>query len=246
MKNEMPSMIFADRDGRIMDFEGMSMVGRSGDYFMPITPDDTIPLPGGSHFYVLPDRYPMGMDRETGEIVVVKKNPYDGKGPVFAVATFLCAAHTQTYIAAWESKTGAKTLPLYAYTALGWSDGFVTTAIRTDASRRQDPEMFNMELVQRRNSRVEKGIPKKQARRAPYPLRLELWLPCSSSTCSREGKRPLCPRRPQCNATLRRMYLIPGRMRHRRLLSSVSHSSPLLKRSPRSPSSISRMSRTLW
>jgi len=148
MKADTPNMVFADREGNIMDFEGLGMVGRSGDYFMPIPHEEVIPLPGGSHFYVLPDRYPMGVDRDTGEIVVLKKNPYDGKGPVFAVSTFLCAAHTQTALAAWESKSTAGTLPLFAYTALGWSGGFVTTAIRVDDSRRQDPEMFRMDAVE--------------------------------------------------------------------------------------------------
>ncbi len=142
-----PSMIFADKNGNIMDFEGLGMVVRSGDYFVPASREDTIPLPKGSQLYVLPDRLPMGMDRETGEIVVLRKNPFDGRGPVYAVAAFLSAAHTQTHLAAWENRANAGILPLFAYTGLGWSDGFVATAMRTDASRRQDPDMFDMDAV---------------------------------------------------------------------------------------------------
>ena len=148
MNENMPNMIFADKNGNIMDFEGLAMVARSGDYLLPVQEEETISLPEGSQLYVLPERYPIGMDRDTGEIVVLKKNPYDGKGPVYAVATFMCAAHTQTYTPAWEKRTDAQTLPLFAYTALGWADGFVATALRTDESRRQDADTFDMDLVQ--------------------------------------------------------------------------------------------------
>lgn len=142
-------MVFADKNGNIMDFEGLAMVARSGDYLHPIEADETIPLPEGSQLYVLPDRYPIGLDRETGEVVVLKENPYDGSFPVFAVATFLCAAHTNTYVAAWERTSRACALPLFAYTALGWlGKSFVATAIRTDDSRRQDPETFDLEKVE--------------------------------------------------------------------------------------------------
>ncbi len=199
MKNQMPSLVFADREGRIMDFEGLSMVGRSGDYFMPVTREDTIALPGGSHFYVLPDRYPVGMDRETGEIVTLKKNPYDGKGPVFAVATFLCAAHTQTYVAAWETKMGAKTLPFYAYTALGWSDGFVTTAVRTDESRRQDPEMFNMDLVRKGIAQWKKEFPENRLVEHLSHCALVYGCPAALNLFQGREEGPL-PTSPSCNA----------------------------------------------
>lgn len=149
MTETMPNMIFADKHGNIMDFEGLAMVARSGDYLLPVTRGETIPLPPGSQLYVLPDRYPVGLDRDTGEIVTLRKNPYDDRGPVYAVATFLSAAHTQTHLAAWEKTDHAQVLPLYAYTALGWADGFVTTALRTDESRRQDPDMFHPEAVEK-------------------------------------------------------------------------------------------------
>jgi len=149
MKESTPSMVFADRNGNVMDFPELGMVGRSGDYFVPVRADETIELPMGSQFYVLPDRLPMGVDRETGEVVVLRKNPCTGKGPVYAVASFLSAAHTQTYLGAWETRPGAETLPLFAYTAVGWSDGFVATALRTDPSSRQDPDTFRMDAVEK-------------------------------------------------------------------------------------------------
>jgi pyruvate-formate lyase-activating enzyme len=192
-------MIFADRNGNIMDFEGLGMVGRSGDYFVPISPEETMPLPMGSQFYVLPDRLPMGVDRETGEIVVLEKNPYDNKGPVFAVSTFLCAAHTQTYVAAWEAKARAGTLPLYAYTAVGWSNGFVTTALRTDPSRRQDPDMFNMDAVEQGISLWKKEFPKN--RLVEHLTNCATCYTCPAALNLFQGREeaPL-PTSPTCNA----------------------------------------------
>jgi pyruvate-formate lyase-activating enzyme len=147
MIEHMPHLVFADSKGNIMDFPGLAMVGRSGDYFLPIAEPDTITLPKGAQLYVLPGRQPVGLDRQTGEIVVLRENPYDGSCPIYAVSAFLPAAHTQTYIASWERSPDASELPLFAYTALGWNDGFVTTAMRTDPSRRQDPDMFDKEKV---------------------------------------------------------------------------------------------------
>ena len=151
MFEDMPDLVFADCHGNIMDFPGLAMVGRSGDYFLPVAFRETVPLPRGSQLYVLPGRQPVGYDRDTGEIVVLEENPYDGSRPVQAVSTFLPAAHTQTYLAAWERLKGAPELPLFPYTALGWKDAFVTTAVRTDPSLRQDPDLFD-------HDRVRKGV----------------------------------------------------------------------------------------
>lgn len=151
MPDSLPSLVFADCKGNIMDFPGLAMVGRSGDYLLPVPGEETISLPKGSQLYVLPGRRPIGMDPDTGEILVLTENPYDGTKPVFAVAAFLPAAHTQTYLAAWDSMGKVEELPLFAYTALGWKDGFVTTALRTDTSSRQDPDMFD-------HVKVEEGI----------------------------------------------------------------------------------------
>ena len=147
MINEAPSLLFADRNGNIMDFEPLALAGRSGDHLHSLTTVDVIGLPPGSELYVLPDRHPIGIDRATGEYVVLERNPFNEDEPAYAVATFLSAAHTQTYLPAWDKGADACLLPLFAYTAAGWQDGFVAAAIRTDPSSRQDPETFDMDLV---------------------------------------------------------------------------------------------------
>jgi hypothetical protein len=192
-------MIFADRNGNIMDFQELGMVGRSGDYFVPISSEETIPLPKGSQFYVLPDRLPMGVDRETGEIVVLEKNPYDGKGPAYAVSTFLSAAHTQTYVGAWEKKNRAGALPLYAYTAVGWSGGFVATAMRTDPSPRQDPDMFHMDAVEKGMALWRREFPKN--RLVEHLTHCATCYTCPAALNLFQGREeaPL-PTSPTCNA----------------------------------------------
>jgi hypothetical protein len=85
MSDDMPDLIFADCSGNIMEHPGFTMVGRSGDYFVPVASQDTIPLPKGSQLYVLPGRFPVGMDRDSGEVVALTENPHDGSAPVYAV-----------------------------------------------------------------------------------------------------------------------------------------------------------------
>ena len=199
MSTDSPNMVFADKAGNIMDFEGLGMVGRSGDYLVPVSHGDTMALPQGSQIYVLPDRYPVGFDRDTGEIVTLKKNPYDGRGPVFAVAVFLCAAHTQTYIAAWERRPQAQILPFYAYTALGFSGGFVTTAVRTDESRRQDPDTFHMDRVRKGIQEWRRDLPGNRLVEHLTHCALVYGCPAALNLFQGREEAPL-PTSPSCNA----------------------------------------------
>jgi pyruvate-formate lyase-activating enzyme len=200
MIESMPHLVFADSNGNIMDFPGLAMVGRSGDYFLPVTEPDTIPLPKGAQLYVLPDRHPIGLDRETGEIAILTENPYDGSCPIYAVATFLPAAHTQTYIAAWERSQGASELPLFAYTALGWNDGFVTTAMRTDPSRRQDPDMFDQEKVREGVTQWKAEFPHNRLIEHLSNCALCYGCPAALNLFQGREEAPL-PTSPSCNAS---------------------------------------------
>lgn len=158
MLDTLPNLVFADEKGRVLDLSELGMVVRSGDYLLPAPEEDLMPLPVGSHLYVVPDRLPVGIDRVSGEIVTLEENPYDGS-QVRAVAAFLPAAHTQTYLAAWQRMQCASELPFFAYTAVGWRDGFVTTAIRTDPSPRQDPAMFDRAKIEEGMRRWREDLP---------------------------------------------------------------------------------------
>ncbi len=144
----LPSLVVGDEKGNLFDIPEYGMLGRSGNRFIPPEKETLINLPYGSDLHHLPNRYPVGVNRKTGNIVVLKN--YRGID-VYAASAFLAPAHTALYLAAFEKNIPAVPLPLFAYTALGFKgDGFVVTALRVDEDSRQDCENFNQEGIIRR------------------------------------------------------------------------------------------------
>jgi pyruvate-formate lyase-activating enzyme len=134
-------MVFADEDGNIFEDTRFEAVGRSGYNVHTLSPEDFIELPNGSDLFTLPGRRPYGYDPETGEMEVFED--------VQAVAALNAPAYTQLYMAAFGTdEHNAPTLPLYAYTTVGWLDGkFYTTALRIDPDIRQDLEHFDQDKI---------------------------------------------------------------------------------------------------
>ena len=157
-----PYLVFADLKGQIFDFPGLLALGRSGQEFYLPEEKDFIPLPYGSELFVLPDRHPVGLDPTTGEVVVLKENPFCPSEPALAVAAFIAPAHTHTFLAAWaKAQESLPPLPLFAYTAVGWWDeGFWVTAFRSDPDPRQDLDHFQPEDVRRRTLKRLKEHPR--------------------------------------------------------------------------------------
>ena len=128
------------------------MLARSGDEFIIPEKETIIPLPYGSDLHMLPERYPVGIDRRTGEITTIKN--YGGV-KVYAASAFLAPAHTALYLAAYEKEKDAGPLPLFAYAALGFQgDNFVAAALRVDKDKRQDCENFDQEEIIRRGGEL--------------------------------------------------------------------------------------------
>lgn len=150
--NALPSLVVSDEAGSLFDLPEYAMVGRSGHDFVIPEKEAIISLPYGSDLHVLPDRYPVGIDRRNGKIVPVKN--YGGMN-VFAASAFLAPAHTALYLAAFEKRQGAQTLPLFAYAAVGF-DGkdFVATGLRVDKDKRQDCRNFDQEEIIRRGKKL--------------------------------------------------------------------------------------------
>ena len=149
---EIPNLVYADADGNIFDAPGLWMSGRSGNDFVAMTAEDFIELPEGSDLYHLQGRHPIGFDKETGEPIVYK----DG----FAVGAQMAPAHSMFYMSAFEKAEGAPTLPLFAYTAVGWSNGkFYVPAIRIDADIRQEPKGFDAQIIERNVHTMIKEFP---------------------------------------------------------------------------------------
>ncbi|MEO5673718.1 MAG: radical SAM protein [Chitinophagales bacterium] len=147
-----PCLVYADSQGNIFDDPELIMSGRSGFDAVALSTDDFIELPEGSDVFMLPDRRPIGLDAETGEPTICEKG--------FAVAAQLAPAHSQLYLSSFVKEKNATTLPLYAYTAVGWLNGkFYVPATRIDADIRQEPKSFDHEVVKASVARLTTKFP---------------------------------------------------------------------------------------
>ncbi|BDC98495.1 radical SAM protein [Persicobacter psychrovividus] len=141
--DRVPYLLACDAEGNMFEEEDYEVIGRSGTRLMGLKPEDFIELPEGSEFFNMPCRHPYGMNKHTGEVELLED--------VYAVAAFVSPAYTQTFMPAYEETDGAETLPLYAYTAVGWlDDKFYTTAVRIDPDPRQDFENFDCEEIEQK------------------------------------------------------------------------------------------------
>lgn len=77
-------------------------------------PDELIPLPEESEFFLLPGRQAVGLDPETGLVA-----PPEGEVQL-AVAAFAAPLHFSGH-PAYESDAKAPLLPLFAYGAVGFA-----------------------------------------------------------------------------------------------------------------------------
>ncbi|GBE12797.1 molybdenum cofactor biosynthesis protein A [bacterium BMS3Bbin14] len=151
--DRIPSLVFANGKGEILDYPGLQMAGSSGGRFAVPDPQDLIELPPGSELFVLPGRLPVGIDPATHESVPLDRSPYDHQ-PVQAVAAFMAPAHTAVLTAAYRTADQAPILPLFAYTAVGWHRGkFWAAGFRSDPDRRQDPGNFDQRLINRKTKK---------------------------------------------------------------------------------------------
>ena len=146
-------MVYALPDGSVLDHPTLLMAATRGGAARAVDPGELVALPKGSDLYTLPGRTALGIDPESGDVVGLEQG--DGSS---AAAAFLAPAWTLQLHPAYETRPDAPTLPLYAYSALGFADGqFWTSAVRVDADNRQDPWLFNEErLVGQVRERVSK------------------------------------------------------------------------------------------
>jgi hypothetical protein len=149
-----PALVFADEDGNIQEFVELEMVGMSNGNFILPALDDMIPLPEGSDLFTLPGRLPVGWDPISAEPVLLSENPYDAGKPIQAVAAFMAPAHTAIFSSGYQTQPDAPTLPLFAYTAVGWyQDRFWVAGFRSDPDKRQDADQYHQSKVIRRTKK---------------------------------------------------------------------------------------------
>ena len=135
-----PYLLYSDGQGSIFEDPELLATGRSGWDALPVDPEDWIPLPDGGQLYELPGRSGIGLDAANGQMRLCEKG--------WAVAAFLPPAHTGLYLAAYESRPDAPTLPLFCYSAVGWHDGrFYVPAVRIEQDIRQECAGFDAGAV---------------------------------------------------------------------------------------------------
>lgn len=149
-----PALLFADEQGNILEFTDLDMTGMSNGHFRRPALDDIIPLPEGSDLFTLPGRLPVGWDPRTDEPALLSENPFEPGKRVLAVAAFMAPAHTAILSSSYQTQAGAPTLPLFAYTAVGWyQDRFWVAGFRSDPDKRQDADQYHQADVTKRTKK---------------------------------------------------------------------------------------------
>lgn len=194
-----PFLVFADSEGKIYDLPDLFAMAKGATGFILPPKEDFIPLPPGSELFMLPQRHPVGLD-PSGEAVTLRENPY-GEGSAWAVAAFIAPAHTQLGIAAYEEEDGASPLPLFSYTAVGWSEGrFWVTAFRSDPDPRQDPDGFEMKKIRSKTLRRLRSHPHNRLlQHLGWRCCLTYGCPAAKNLFLSRYEAPL-PTSPHCNA----------------------------------------------
>lgn len=148
----LPSLVVSDKSGNLFEIDEYAMLARSGGSFVIPDKESLIELPFGSDLHMLPERYPVGLNKSNGKVVTLKKHR---GSTIFAASAFLPPAYTALYLAPYEITQKSAPLPLFAYAALGFKKNkFVSTALRIDNDKRQDCNNFNQEEIVRRGKKL--------------------------------------------------------------------------------------------
>lgn len=186
-----PRLLVADRDGNIYDHPDLLMLCRRGEEMALPRPDEIMPLPPESEFFMLPGRFAVGFDPEAGEIEVMED---------LGVAAFVCPAHTVTGVAAYAEDEGAPALPLLSYAAIGYAEGkFWVCAKKVDEDKRQIFQNIDPERVQSGAHRLMKRFPDNRLIRHLAGCALNYGCPAAKNLALGRFECPL-PTAQTCNA----------------------------------------------
>jgi pyruvate-formate lyase-activating enzyme len=156
----------------------------------------------GSQLFSLPGRIPIGWDEDMGSFTSSEKNKV-GRREVdcAAVAAFLPPGYIRTLLPATQLKLNAPTLPLWAYSSVGWKDGkFWTTGLLIDPNPHWHPKYFkNDRLLSRKVAGALKKISKNRLLRQLSRCALEYHCFAAKNVFFQRWECPL-PTSPSCNA----------------------------------------------
>jgi pyruvate-formate lyase-activating enzyme len=199
---EYPRLVFSGPEGRILDHPHLKLAGRSGDRMVLPQPSELIPLPMGSQLFSLPGRVPIGWDEDMGSFTSSEKTKV-GRREVdcSAVAAFLPPGYIRTLLPATQLKPDAPTLPLWAYSSVGWKDGeFWATGLLIDPNPHWHPKYFrNDRLLSRKVADALKKSSKNRLLQQLSRCALEYHCFAAKNVFSQRWECPL-PTSPSCNA----------------------------------------------
>ncbi|MBR0289057.1 MAG: radical SAM protein, partial [Selenomonadaceae bacterium] len=145
MKNQIIALI-ADENGNIFDVPDFEGVGRVGNDFFRLKPENLIKLPDSADLMFLPQRKAIGFRR--GEFITLKGQ---------AVSAILPQGFTRTHLPAFKKAPNAQILPLYGYTAVVlYKNELHAAAIYTDENFKWNPQHFNTPKLKNFIRRVKK------------------------------------------------------------------------------------------
>ncbi|WP_305046685.1 radical SAM protein [Geoalkalibacter sp.] len=139
--------VVADENGEVFEHPFLHMAGMNG--MCPCLPraDELIPLPEGSRLFTLPGLPPIGYDPRRKTFSPAERLPRSwGGGAIQAVCAFMAPAYTRTLLPAANYRDKRMTLPLWAYTAVGWcveEERFYVAAARVDRNTQWQPRHFD-------------------------------------------------------------------------------------------------------
>lgn len=146
MRDELLAVMATD-SGDIFEHPYLRMAGAAGEHWWRIDADYVHPLPGGSRLFTLPHAQPVGYDVRQGRFVTVERLPRSwGGDKVQAVSAFPAPGYMRTLLPAAAYTRATPTLPLWAYTAVGWSpqdNCFYAAAVPVDDNSHWDPQQFD-------------------------------------------------------------------------------------------------------
>ncbi len=200
--SENPRLILSDPEGNIFDHPSLTLSGRSGTRFFLPHPSELVPLPKGSQLFTLPGRIPIGWDEEKRSFISSRRVALRSKEvECIAVAAFLPPGYIRTLLPATQLKPKAPTLPLWAYSAVGWKDGkFLATGLFIDPNPHWNPKYFgNDPLLKRRVRAVLNKNSQNRLLRQLSRCALEYHCFAAKNVFFRRWECPL-PTSPSCNA----------------------------------------------
>ena len=199
---EYPRLILSDPEGNIFDHPSLKLSGRSGNRFLLPPLSEFVPLPKGSQLFTLPGRIPIGWDEEKRSFVSSRKVRWgEREVACTAVAAFLPPGYVRTFLPATQLKPKAPTLPLWAYSAVGWRNGkFLTTGLFIDPDPHWDPKYFGDDRLLKRKVHLFLGhAPKNRLLQQLSRCALEYHCFAAKNVFFRRWECPL-PTSPSCNA----------------------------------------------